>query len=229
MDLISAFKYIGFTKQEATLYMSLCKNGEMSGYELAKETGISRSNAYSSLSSLVEKGGAYLIQHKTKRYVAVPKEELFKNRRQELEENISYLEQHLSYNQPDHDPYITITGYENILQKITHIIEAATMRIYISGQKQDIESFKDTLDDAIQRGLKVVILSDEASSLSCTSYVSSEKDYTHFKLIVDTKEAISGTLSPGQALYSMNQTFVGIIKDAFINEIQLIQTQNKIN
>ena len=37
----------GLTRQEATVYENLLAEGKSSGYEVAKATGISRSNAYS--------------------------------------------------------------------------------------------------------------------------------------------------------------------------------------
>ena len=45
----------GLTRQEATIYQCLLGEGKMSGYEVAKQTGISRSNAYNSLASMTEK------------------------------------------------------------------------------------------------------------------------------------------------------------------------------
>ena len=43
----------GLTRQEATIYTALLTHGDMTGYEVSKETGISRSNAYAALSNLV--------------------------------------------------------------------------------------------------------------------------------------------------------------------------------
>ena len=41
------------------------------GYEVAKQLGISRSNAYNSLASMTEKGAAYLVEEgTTKKYVS---------------------------------------------------------------------------------------------------------------------------------------------------------------
>ena len=45
MELIDKLLHFGFTRQEALVYLALCTDGEMTGYETAKCTGISRSNA----------------------------------------------------------------------------------------------------------------------------------------------------------------------------------------
>ena len=42
----------GLTRQEASIYQCLLTEGKVTGYEVAKQTGISRSNAYNSLASM---------------------------------------------------------------------------------------------------------------------------------------------------------------------------------
>ena len=46
----------GLTRQEAGIYGCLISEGKTTGYEVAKQLGISRSNAYNSLASMTEKG-----------------------------------------------------------------------------------------------------------------------------------------------------------------------------
>ena len=50
------------TRQEANIYQCLLTEGKVTGYEVAKQTGISRSNAYNSLANMTEKGAAYLVE-----------------------------------------------------------------------------------------------------------------------------------------------------------------------
>ena len=52
----------GMTRQEAVIYLCLYKKGGLTGYEVSKQTGISRSNVYGSLSNLAEAGAAYLVK-----------------------------------------------------------------------------------------------------------------------------------------------------------------------
>ena len=54
--------HFGLTRQEALIYVELLVKGKQTGYEIAKETGISRSNVYSVLAALAEKGAAYVIE-----------------------------------------------------------------------------------------------------------------------------------------------------------------------
>ena len=70
----------GLTRQEAVIYLCLFQNGGMTGYEVSKQTGISRSNVYSGLSGLADKGAAYLEEGNTSKYTALPIEEFCENK-----------------------------------------------------------------------------------------------------------------------------------------------------
>ena len=52
--IIEQLTLFGLSRQEAAIYLCLLKNEELTGYEVAKLTGISRSNVYNGLASLVE-------------------------------------------------------------------------------------------------------------------------------------------------------------------------------
>ena len=60
MEFIDIVLEFGLTRQEATLYEAMLLHGELTGYEAAKLTGISRSNTYNALAGLVEKGAAHI-------------------------------------------------------------------------------------------------------------------------------------------------------------------------
>ena len=47
--------HFGLTRQEALIYVELLVKGKQTGYEIAKETGISRSNVYSVLAALCDR------------------------------------------------------------------------------------------------------------------------------------------------------------------------------
>lgn len=221
MKLIKALKNIGFTQQEAILYIKLCKNGELSGYEAAKLTGISRSNAYASLSSLTDKGYAYLIAGQPTKYIAVPKEELLKNATIQFNSDIKTISNLLEFNIISDEPFITITNNDNIVSKLKNLINASTKRIYISCNESILNMIHTELLYSINKGLKVVILAPlplESKEASYTYYKISSDDY--FKIIVDTSVVLAGTLD--QALYSKNTTLISIIKESFINEISVM-------
>ena len=78
--LIDKLMLFGLTRQEACIYICLASNHELSGYEVAKITGISRSNVYNALASLVEEGAAYLLEGSTNKYTPVEIGEFCENK-----------------------------------------------------------------------------------------------------------------------------------------------------
>ena len=219
MDLINALKNIGFTQQESIIYITLCKHGELTGYEAAKLSGISRSNAYAALSSLVDKGSAYIIEGSSAKYMAVPKNELISNAKRAFDENINIIEANLEFNQAAQDPYITIINSINIINKIKNMINTDEKRLYISADNKILRLFYNELINSCDRELKVVILSDNDLDIPNHTYYKSSNQES-IKLIIDTKEVITGNLN--QCLYSKNTTLVQLIREAIINEIKLI-------
>lgn len=221
--LLNALKKIGFTQQEATIYIYLCKNGELTGYEAAKYSGISRSNAYAALSSLVDKGYAHIIEGSSSKYIAVPKKELIKNAERDFQENIKIINDELEFNVINQEPYITITGENHILDKLKNIIDASEKRIYISCDTNMLHLLKDELKQAIDRNMKVVILSpDMLKDQKGYIYYTTEQSES-FKLITDTKEVIAGNFK--QCLYSRNTTLLNLMKESFIHEIAVIEAK----
>jgi sugar-specific transcriptional regulator TrmB len=220
MDLINALKKLGFTQQESIIYITLCKHGELTGYEAAKLSGISRSNAYAALSSLVDKGSANIIEETSVKYVAVSREELIKNATRDFNNNIEIIENSLEFNPILNDPYITITESKNVVNKIKNMIIHSKMRLYFCADNKILDYFYDEIKDACNRDIKVVILSPNSLNFNHHKYYKSF-NYESIKLIVDTKEVITGTLN--QALYSRNKTLVKLIREAIINEIELIE------
>ena len=227
MDLINALKKIGFTQQEAVIYVNLCANGDLTGYEAAKLSGISRSNAYSALSSLVDKGYAYVIHGASSKYTAVPKDELLKNATRDFNENIKSIEENLVFNSSKQEPYITITGENNIIDKLKNIISSAKLRVYISGNYTLLKRLEEELRDGISKHLKVVILSPKPlEQLKDFIYYPTEETINNsFKVIIDTNEVLAGTLK--QSLYSKNATLVQLMKESFTNEIALFNKSHK--
>ena len=94
-ELTSKLMNFGLTRQEAMIYQQLVVSGECTGYEVAKEVGISRSNAYSSLTSLVDKGAVYLQSGNTNKYMAVEVSEFCGNKIRSLENDKNDLENNL--------------------------------------------------------------------------------------------------------------------------------------
>lgn len=224
MNLLLALKNLNFTKQEAQIFVALSKEGSLTGYEAAKVSGISRSNAYATLQSLVDKGYAYAIEGNPVKYSAISKDDLINNSKREFERNMAIIENELATEKNAENPFITIEKEINILNKIENLISLTQHRLYFSANSHIILHFAPILSQLAKDGIKVVILSEKQVLNGQTIYYQSNTKDT-LKIIIDTKEILVGTLF--QALNTQNETLVKIIREAMINEIELIKQASK--
>ncbi len=218
----------GLSRQEAVVYEKLLQNGKQTGYEIAKEAGISRSNAYTSLAALVEKGAAYLVEESAKRYIPVPAGEFCGNRIRRMEEEKEWLTVNLPGNSQGEDGYITIEGQGNIHDKLINLLKGTKERVYMSASSACISSFADILEELSAEGRKVVVITDGPSEVAgARVYLTASKGY-QIGIITDSKYVLSGEYGEGSmntCLYSGRRNFVLLFKNALANEIKLIKIQ----
>ena len=226
ITLIEELGQFGLTRQEAQIYISLVQKGELTGYEAAKQTGISRSNTYSAMAGLVEKGAAYLVEGNASKYIPVPPDEFCNNRIRSLEHSRDILKLQITTLPEPSEGYITITGMKHISNKIYHMIEHAEKRIYISATTARIEELKPELIKAIERKIKVVIISDATLDFEGSIRYLAENKGKQFHLICDSNQVLTGEVSGMNAdtcLFSGQSNFVNVLKEAMRNEIKLLE------
>lgn len=226
MDSVELLMLFGLTQQEAKIYCTLYGHDAATGYEVAKTTGISRSNTYAGLSNLAEKGAAYQIDGKPIRYQAVPVTEFCREVIRNLQASQVILEKSLS---PVDDPvkaYLTVKGSRNIRNKIETLIEETCHRIYISMTESLLRPFLPLLGELAEQGRKVVIITNSRISLEGAIIYITQKPLEHIRLISDSSKSLTGGLDEGSnctCLYSCKENLVNLIKDSIKNEIELIK------
>lgn len=230
MELIENLMKTGLTKNESELYAALCREGELTGYEAAKITGIPRANAYQALAGLVDKGGAYIIEGTVPHYTAVPAEEYCSNVIFHMEETAGRIKKDCPQLRQPSEPFITITGFRHISDKIKNIIAAARERIYISVPETEMTYWNEDLKHAADRGLKVVAIAPEGFEPEGVIIHRMNSRSVQVRLIADSSNVITGEIKGGEfdtCLYSKNKSLVQLIKDSLKNEIKLAQLEGK--
>jgi sugar-specific transcriptional regulator TrmB len=229
VDIIDALMQAGFTKHESMLYVTLCREGELTGYEASKITGIPRSNAYLGLAGLCDKGGAYRINGETARYTAVKPEELVQNLQRKFSEVMKVIQEEIPQMNAPGDSFVTIKGTQQILDKMKNLIIQAQKRVYISISRDQLGFVMGELTDAQERGLKVVIITSEKLEMQGMICYTSNKCFDSVRLITDSENVLTGQLNVKNAtsLFSRNSNMVDLIKDSLTNEIKLINLNTK--
>ena len=220
--------HFGLTRQEALIYVELLVKGKQTGYEIAKETGISRSNVYSVLAALAEKGAASVIEESAQRDIPVQVEEFCGNCIRRMQEEQEWMERNLPQKKAETEGYITIEGEQNILDKAKNLIAQAGERVYLSCTAGYLDAFRQALEELVKKKRKVVILTDAPYELKDAIFYQTEEKGQQIGLIVDSKSVLSGEYGKGSlntCLYSGQKNFVTVFKNAMANEIKLIQLQ----
>lgn len=227
--ILDKLMQFGLTRQEAQIYLCLYQNGEMTGYEVAKTTGISRSNVYSGLSDLTEKGAAYLEESNVNRYVAVTLEEFCSNKIRSMEADRDYLLHHIPMMKQMEMGYLTIQGSQNIRNKIIHMLTSVEKRVYLSARVEYVNEVSEYLEQLVQKKSKIVIITDgiissELLKQNAVLYLGDHKgEMIH--LIIDSEYALTGQLTGSKedtCLYTGQTNFINVFKEMLRNEMQLI-------
>lgn len=213
------------------MYRALLSLGGLNGYEIAKELGISRSNAYTSLASLVEKGAAWLADGSPARYVPVPPEEFCGARIAALERGRAFLVSVLPERKPEPGVFITIQGRERIFDRLCAMLAESSERIYLAAAWKDLQSVAGALADCGEKGLKLVILTDREAldsgepgrRLPRAVFHAAEPGIEALRCIADSKRVLTGDLGgpDPSCLYSDQKNFAELFKTALKNEIRL--------
>jgi HTH-type transcriptional regulator, sugar sensing transcriptional regulator len=235
MDALSILLNFGLTRQEASLYLCLLTEGDQNGYELAKKTGISRSNVYTGLAGLVEKGAAWTLEGATVRYRAVPGAEFTGNQLRHLAERQKELLALLPAPREKSGSYVTVRGNAAILDRMHNLVSSARERVYVSLNHQLLEPLIPELTALSERGCKLVVLSDRKGSalarercIGATIHLSAPGP-GQIRVIVDSHHVLTGEIGEkgeSSCLYSDHRNLVELFKSSMKNEIRLARFQN---
>lgn len=226
--LIDSLLSFGLSRQEAQIYLELVKHGSLTGYEVSKETAISRSNCYASLSSLLDKGACFLSEEESSKYIPVNPDEFFKNRIHELESNALYIKKHLPSKIKNSEGYITIKGAVNIKNKIRTMLNKTEKRIYLLAPSSIVKMFENEIKELVLKKMKVVIITDDFNLRGCLVY-HTKTDEGQIRFITDSSYVLTGVLTESEedtCLYSGQENLVSVMKEALKNKIVLLEQES---
>ena len=227
MSLLDNLIETGLTRHEAQLYLLLNADGVMSGYEAAKQTGVSRSNTYAALAGLVSKGGAVQIDGEVTRYAAVPASEFCMNKRRRLEQILREIQEEMPARREVIEPFLTIRGQTHILDKMKNLISQAEQRIYLALAPDELHMVLPEVRQLCKMGRKVVIITERPFDLPGATVYHTSRKPGQIRLIVDSATVLTGEISDNSpsgssCLFSRHQALVSLFKESMMNEISLI-------
>lgn len=160
-DLLKILQDLNFTEYEAKTYLALLEKSPLSGYGIARLSGVPRSKIYEVLEGMVEHGEVLVSYSEPVQYAPLPPRELIALRRRKVEATLTAAEhglEHYIANTTSRDLIWDITRREDILARVREVASRAQQRILLQLWQEDAHEVADVLLDATTRGVEVLIV-----------------------------------------------------------------------
>ncbi|WP_274631236.1 TrmB family transcriptional regulator [Arvimicrobium flavum] len=159
-QLLADLQGLHFSDYESRAYLALLKVQPATAYEVAKEAGLPKANSYSVLESLSRKEAVQPVSEGPVRYMATPPEVLLSGIVQATERRAARLKEGLNRlgDVPQHEFVWSMTGAHAINNRISQMIDASTTHLWIKGAENHLESHRDRLKAAADRGVEILIV-----------------------------------------------------------------------
>jgi sugar-specific transcriptional regulator TrmB len=158
-DFVHQLISLGLSDNEARSYAALLRFGSLSGYEVAKHSGIARGNVYACLGRLIEKQAVtrtsedHFLALPLKQFVALQQDHF------SLAAERAHQTLHLLQQSPEEAQVISIVGTETLLQRCTTILQEAQHPIFLAGFPSELDILASALQQAQQRHLPIEAIS----------------------------------------------------------------------
>ncbi|MDE5054523.1 TrmB family transcriptional regulator [Niallia taxi] len=240
-NILETLKNLHFTEYEAKAYLTLLQDSPLTGYAVAKNSGVPRSRIYEVLDNLTSRGDILVSLGNTPQYTPVPAKELIRNRRQKAEENFELAEKSLAQfenSANDRENIWNIMGRSEILDKVKACISSSSTRILLEVWKEEYEVLEAELKQAAARGVNVTIIAyGEIVSDFANVYlhymgdaITDEYGGRWIVISGDDSEVVAGIVSLGddsRAAWTMHVGLVMPITEVMIHDLYLMEIMAK--
>lgn len=158
--LIENLCSLGFTRLEAQIYFALLANGRLSGYQIAKKIGASRSSVYPALEVMLKKGYVLLLPGELQIFMPQNPQVLIGRLKSEFFESAAAAEDGLKdlYSSPREERFVNILGFDNIVSEARQLLHAAQKEVCINTDF-DLHLFESEFSALAKRHVRVVVFS----------------------------------------------------------------------
>lgn len=161
-NLIRTLQRLDFTEYEAKVYLALLEQAPLSGYAVARRSGVPRSKVYGTLDGLIGRGAVLASHGDPAQYAPLPPAELLAERRRDAEAAIRAAEAgfaDFAATGSNRRVIWDITGREEILRRVGEAVGRAERRVLLQLWAEDAPVLRDALAAASRRGVEVIVVS----------------------------------------------------------------------
>ncbi|CAM4511002.1 TrmB family transcriptional regulator [Paenibacillus typhae] len=155
-QLLLHLRNLGFTEMESKIMVELATKGEASGYEVAKQLGVSRSNVYAALQRLTQQGYVRCGEGEPARYSVLNPEELATMISGRVQASLAFVESEMPRGGPVSQSFYNIEGDRNMLGALTRQLNLAEKEIVVDVWREEASLLRSELEQAERRGVKLL-------------------------------------------------------------------------
>lgn len=208
---------LGFGEYEARAYVALLQHGTITGYQLARSSGIPRPNIYPVLDRLQQRGAVLRIEVAGgARYAALPAEEMLSRLAQSMKAHLDKARGALSdVSAAPQAQYVSnVRGYENVVARAEALIESAQQQLLAGVWAEESRRLSDAFQRALGRGVVLTTLCIQGCPEECGGCrgqifrypVAAGVENRWLVLAADGRELLAGQVSPdGEATAAVTQ------------------------
>lgn len=223
-EVFEQLQALGFGEYEARAYVSLLQRGPLTGYQLAKASGVPRPNIYTVLDRLAERGAVNrMTVEGGVRYVALPAEEMLSRLGREASVRLEKAREAMrSLEASPETPQVwNLEGYEVMLGRAREMIENTEERLLIGIWSNESRRLADALSKAKTRGVQLTMLCIQGCPEECGGCrgdvfrypLATDTDKRWLVVSADERELLVGQVSPdGMAVAAVTrlEAFVAV-------------------
>ena len=160
-DLIHALQRLDFTEYEAKVYLALVEQSPLTGYGVARLSGVPRSKVYEVLEGLIARGAVLASHGDPTKYGPLPPQELIAFRRAEAEASIRAAEVGLARfasSSANRGVIWDISGREEILQRVREVVGRSQRRVLLQLWAADAPVLQAAVAAVAERGIEVTVV-----------------------------------------------------------------------
>lgn len=228
--LVDKLKELGFNSYEAKVYLALLKKYPATGYEVAQIADVPQSRAYDALKSLVSEGIVSSNQEKPQKYLPISPKELTRRFKRKVNSTIDYLEKKLPSVREDYnEPINTISGYDNIIEKLREVINNSKDSMYCEFWAADYKQLENEIMNAYDRGVDIKIVGyDNLQTVFGQVYPhDGAKDLEVFLgsrmvfILSDNEESVWGRIEK-QVVWTRHNDIAFLMKEFIVHDMYLL-------
>ncbi|SDN37755.1 Sugar-specific transcriptional regulator TrmB [Paenibacillus sp. yr247] len=235
-DVLLHLKNLGFTDLEAKCLHVLAECGTQTGYEIAKALGVSRSNVYSALQKLAEKGAVLTSHGEPTYYQSVPIEEIGERIEAELQASIRYVKANMPKQDAHRSEYFSLEGDSKVIERIRTELRKAKEEALCDLWSEEAKLLKEDLRLVPAQGVRLLV-----STIGEVELPSGVHQFPHlpeedwpgrngrkFTLLIDRKLAIIGTRGgdePTLAMLTEHPAMVELLRSHFFQDVIMHELQ----